>query len=156
MNQNLCFEYQQLMSRYNNIQLELKKNDSQHQRQQIKKEKLSKELKNNKNNKNNNLKVEDMPTHVHEMPTHVHEMPTHVHEMPTLPTQQHHRLNFSKLFKNIKPAPVVVPAEEVVVLPAEKAVVVPAEEAVVVSVAPAAMKNIILFKALQQIMFKRQ
>ena len=129
MNQNLCFEYQQLMSRYNNIQLELKKNDSQHQRQQIKKEKLSKEL---KNNKNNNLKVKEMPT------------------------QQHHRLNFSKLFKNIKPAPVVVPAEEVVVLPAEKAVVVPAEEAVVVSVAPAAMKNIILFKALQQIMFKRQ
>ena len=110
MNQNLCFEYQQLMSRYNNIQLELKKNDSQHQRQQIKKEKLSKEL---KNNKNNNLKVKEMPT------------------------QQHHRLNFSKLFKNIKPAPVVVPAEEAVVV-------------------PAAMKNIILFKALQQIMFKRQ
>ena len=129
MNQNLCFEYQQLMSRYNNIQLELKKNDSQHQRQQIKKEKLSKEL---KNNKNNNLKVKEMPT------------------------QQHHRLNFSKLFKNIKPAPVVVPAEEAVVVPAEEAVVVPAEEAVVVPVAPAAMKNIILFKALQQIMFKRQ
>ena len=156
MDQNLCFEYQQLMSRYNNIQLELKKNDSQHQRQQIKKEKLSKELKNNKtnqNNKNNNLKVEDMPTHVHEMPT-------HVHEMPTMPTQQHHILNFSKLFKKIKPAPVVVPAEEAVVVPAEEAVVVPAaEEAVVVPAAPiaqVAMKNIILFKALQKTMFKRQ
>ena len=152
MDQNLCFEYQQLMLRYNNIQLELKKNDSQHQRQQIKKEKLSKELKNNKNNKNNNLKVEDMPTHVHEMPTHVHEMPTRVHEMPT---QQHHRLNFSKLFKKIKQAPVVVPAAEAVVVPAEEAVVVPAEEAVVVPAAPVAMKNIILFKALQQRMFKK-
>ena len=161
MDQNLCFEYQQLMSRYNNIQLELKKNDSQHQRQQIKKEKLSKELKNNKtnkNNKNNNLKVEDMPTHVHEMPTHVHEMPTHVHEMPThvhemptMPTQQHHILNFSKLFKKIKPAPVVVPAEEAVVVPAEEAVVVPAAP-----IAQVAMKNIILFKALQKTMFKRQ
>ena len=146
MDQNLCFEYQQLMSRYNNIQFELKKNDSQHQRQQIKKEKLSKELKNNKNNNlKDMLKVEDMPTHVH--------------EMPTMPTQQHHILNFSKLFKKIKPAPVVVPAEEAVVVPAEEAVVVPAEEAVVVPAAPiaqVAMKNIILFKALQKTMFKRQ
>ena len=119
MNQNLCFEYQQLMSRYNIIdkqqhrQLELKKNDSQHQQQQIKKEKLSKEF------KNNNLKVE---------------------ELPAMPTQHHHRLNLSNLFKNIKPAPV--------------APIAPVAEAVA-PVAEAAIKNKILFKALQQIMFKK-
>ena len=131
MNQNLCFEYQQLMSRYNitdkHRQLELKKNDSQHHQLQIKKEKLSKEF------KNNNLKV----------------------EVPTLPTQQHHILNFSKLFKNIKPAPVVVPAEEAVILPAAEPVAEPVAEAVAEAVEVAAMKNKILFKALQQIIFKK-
>jgi len=134
MDQNLCFEYQQLMSRYNvtdkqNRQLELKKNDSQYQQRQIKKEKISKEF------KNNNSKVEEMPT----MPTHVQEMPTHVQEMPT---QQHHRLNLSNLFKNMKPAPVAAPVAEQVAAQVE-------------SVEDAAMKNKILFKALQQIMFKK-
>ena len=138
MNQNLCFEYQQLMSRYNitdkHRQLELKKNDSQHHQLQIKKEKLSKEFKNNK------LKV----------------------EVPTLPTQQHHILNFSKLFKNIKPAPVAPVAEAVaepVAEPVAEAVAEPVAEAVAEPVAEpvevAAMKNKILFKALQQIIFKK-
>jgi hypothetical protein len=123
MDQNLCFEYQQLMSRYNitdkqHRQLELKKNDSQYRQQQIKKEKISKEI------KNNNLKVEEMPT------------------MP-MPTQHHHRLNLSNLFKNIKPAPVAAP------------VAAPVVETVAAPVVEAAMKNKILFKALQQLMFKK-
>ena len=141
MDPNLCFEYQQLMSRYSHNkksvtdkqqkQLELKKNDSQrrhHEQQQNKKENVSKVF------QNNNLNVEEVSAHVEV--TKNQSNTTHNLEK----SKQQHKLNFSNLFKNQKPKSSAAPAV--------------AEVAEVAPVAAPAMKKINLFKTIQQIKLK--
>ena len=163
MDPNLCFEYQQLMSRYRNVtdkqqkHLELNKNGSHQRRehqQQNKKQIVSKVF------QNNNLKVEkEVPSadnleKLQPQPQQQQEQqqqpqqqqpqqqqPQPQQQQQPQQPQQRHNLNLSKLLKNIK-SKLEAPVEAPVVAP------------VVAPVAAPAMKKINLFKTIQQIKLK--